>query len=234
MSQNRDRWQLLDATLPLLTYEYSFGPGLANTLAVGVDGGLVLVSPPCNAPASAFDELAAYGPVRALVASNAYHHMGLKEWHARFPDAVIAAPAQSVARVKKQTGIDRIVALADAPVLQDPRVEFIDMPHYKTGEVFVRAKSGAKSYWYVTDVVMNMPRLPKNPLFGLMFKLSDTGPGLKFNNIAALFMMKDKASVKSWLASEVRNAPPTTLIPCHGPSIEMDATASQLLALVSP
>ena len=38
MAQNDDGWQVFDAELPILTHEYSFGPGTANALAVGIDG----------------------------------------------------------------------------------------------------------------------------------------------------------------------------------------------------
>ncbi len=227
-------WIVVDATLPILTYEYSFGPGLANTLAIGVKGGLALVSPPCNASPEVFDVLSAHGPVVALVASNAFHHLGLKEWHARFPNATVAAPAQAVERVKKKTGIHNIISLADAEVLQrNESIEFVDMPHWKTGEVLVRAKTPKGFYWYVTDVVMNMAKLPKNPIFRFLFKMANTAPGLKFNNVAALFMMKEKAAVKSWLADEIRKAPPTLLIPCHGATVEMSPSGSPLLEVLS-
>ena len=44
-----------------------------------------------------------YGAVRALIASNAFHHLGVPEWKSRFPDAAIFAPAQAIARVEKQS-----------------------------------------------------------------------------------------------------------------------------------
>jgi hypothetical protein len=44
----RTHWQFFDPATPVLTFEYSFGPGTANALAVGVDGGLAIVSPPCR------------------------------------------------------------------------------------------------------------------------------------------------------------------------------------------
>ncbi len=226
-------WVVVDDRLPILTYEYSFGPGLANTLAIGVKGGIALVSPPCGASPDVFDVLHTHGPVVAIVASNAFHHLGIKEWHARFPNAVVAAPAQSVARVKKKTGISSIVALGDASTLQgNEGIEFVDMPHWKTGEVLVRVKTANALYWYVTDVVMNMAKLPKNPLARFVFKVSDSGPGLKFNNVAALFMMKEKAAVKSWLAAEIRKAPPTVLIPCHGATIDMNPGGAPLLDIL--
>ena len=86
-------WKVFDETLPVLTYEYSFGPGTANALAVGIDGGIAVVSPPLHPQAELFDELARYGPVKALFASNAFHYMGMPEWKARFPEAALFADA---------------------------------------------------------------------------------------------------------------------------------------------
>jgi hypothetical protein len=92
----------------------------------------------------------------------------------------------------------------------------MDMPHYKTGEVLVRIASERGLVWYVTDIVMNLPVLPSNPVFKLLFRLSGSGPGLKLNNIAPLFMVRDKAALKRWLAAEFDKAPPSWLIPTHG------------------
>ena len=63
-------WKIFDAQMPVLTCEYSFGPGVANALAVGGRTGLVVVSPPWRAATGVFDDLARFGPARALVASN--------------------------------------------------------------------------------------------------------------------------------------------------------------------
>jgi len=87
-------WKVFDAGIPILTYSYSFGPGTANALAVGVAGGLVIVSAPYRVAGRVFEDLRPYGPVRALVASNAFHHMGIPEWSRRFPDAAVFAPGR--------------------------------------------------------------------------------------------------------------------------------------------
>ena len=105
-------WIEFDRTLPVLTFTYNFGPGLANALAVGVSGGLAVVSPPTRAADACFDALAAYGPVKALVASNAFHHLGISEWKQRFPDATLYAPAQSIERVQRKTGLAPFLPLA--------------------------------------------------------------------------------------------------------------------------
>ncbi len=98
------------------------------------------------------------------------------------------------------------------------------MPHYKTGEVLVRITMERGIVWYVTDVILNMPVLPKNPIAKLMFGLSGSGPGLKFNNIAPLFMVADKAALRRWLADEFRKAPPAFLIATHGDIVDFAAT----------
>jgi len=231
MDATANGWQIFDARTPVLTYEYSFGPGTANSLAVGVEGGLVVVSPPCRARSGIFEDLSAYGTVRALVASNAFHHLGLAEWKARYPDAFIFAPAQSIARVERQTKLRGIRPLAEAASIMGSRLELTDMPHYRTGEVLVRMATERGRAWYVTDIIMNLRALPRNPVVSLMFRLSGSGPGLRINNIAPLFMVRDKAALKRWLAAEFERTPPDWLIPTHGATVDCGANREQLRAL---
>ena len=214
-------WKIFDARTPILTCEYSFGPGVANALAVGGKTGLVVVSPPWRVEAGVFDDLAQYGPVRALVASNAFHYLGIREWKARFPEAAIFAPAQSIARVERQSKLSGILPLAEAASITGPSVELIDMPHYRNGEVLVRITTARGVAWYVTDVIMNLPVLPRNPVFRLAFRLSGSGPGPRFNNIAPIFMVKDRAALRRWLCEEFHKAPPDWLIATHGDVVDL-------------
>lgn len=211
-----DGWSVFDRDLPVLTYTYSFGPGEANTLAVGGEGGLIVVSPPWRTKPHVFEELESYGRVRALVASNAFHHMGIPEWKARFPDAAVFAPAQSVARVSKQTKLSDVRPLSEAASIAGPRVALIDMPYYRTGEVLVRIRASRGLAWYVTDIILNMREIPKHAIIGFLFKISNTAPGLRFNNIGPMFMVKDRKALRRWLADEFRKDPPQWLIPAHG------------------
>jgi hypothetical protein len=216
-------WKIFDARMPVLVYEYNFGPGTANALAVGGRDGLIVVSPPCRVAPGVFDDLSQYGPVRALVASNAFHHLGLPEWKARFPDAEIFAPTQSIKRVTKQSKLSGIRPLADAAPVAGRRVELTDMPHYKTGEVLVRIKADGGLVWYVTDVIMNLRELPQQPLMRTLFRLSGCAPGLKFNNIAPLFMVRNKRALRRWLANEFRSTSPSWLIATHGDPVDFRA-----------
>jgi hypothetical protein len=220
MEKTTHGWKIFDPKTPVLLYEYSFGPGTANALAVGSQDGLIVVSPPCRVESGVFDDLGQYGKVRALVASNAFHHLGLPEWKARFPEAEIFAPRQSVARVQKQSKLSGIRSLAEIGAIAGDRVALTDMPHYKTGEVLVRIASERGSVWYVTDVIMNLPELPRQPLMRTLFRLAGCAPGLKLNNIAPLFMVRNKRALRRWLANEFRSAPPNWMIATHGDIVD--------------
>ena len=218
-------WNVFDERMPLLTYAYSFGPALANALAARGTQGFVVVSPPRHVPPQAFDDLAARAPVRALVASNAFHYLGVPEWKKRFPEAEIFAPAQSIARVERKTGIAGIRPLADIGAIAGPDLELIDMPYYKTGEVLVRATTGRGRAWYVTDIVFNMPELPSNVIAKAIFGLSRSAPGLRMNNVSPIFMVQDKRSLKRWLASELERDAPQWIIAAHGDVARIDSPA---------
>jgi hypothetical protein len=225
-------WNIFDADIPILTYTYSFGPGMANALAVGGRSGLIIVSPPYRATRAVVEDLSPYGRVLALIASNAFHHMGVPEWKRQFPEAAIFAPAQAVARVERQTRLGGIRPLADASAITGPRLDLIDMPHYRTGEVLVRMRTDRGVVWYVTDVILNMPTLPTNPIIKILFKLSGNAPGLKFNNIAPVFMAKDKKAVKCWLAAEYQKEPPLWLIATHGDIADLAANPNAVRDLL--
>jgi len=225
MPASRPGWNVFDERMPLLTYEYSFGPATANALVARGAQGFVVVSPPRHIPEKDFDELAARGPVRALVASNAFHYLGIPEWKKRFPDAQVFAPAQSIARVQRKTGLAGIKPLADIGAIAGADLELIDMPYYKTGEVLVRATTGRGRAWYVTDVVFNMPELPSNVIAKAIFGLSRSAPGLRMNNVSPIFMVKDKRSLKRWLAAELERDAPQWIIAAHGDVAKIDSPA---------
>ena len=210
------------------TFEYSFGAGSATALAVDVGGGLLVASPPCRVATDAFEALAACAPVRALVATNAYHTLGLAPWKARFPDAAVFAPPQSRQRVTKVSGIGGIRPLGEAAALTGERVALIELPYFRSGEALIKIRAAEGLLWYVTDIILNLPRLPSNPLFAMLFKLSNSAPGLRLNRIAPLFMVRDRPALWQWLAAEARRDRPRWLVPAHGDTLDLTATPTRL------
>ena len=88
--------------------EYGFGPGTACALAVGIEDGVIIVSPPCRVPEAAYEVPGAPGPVRALLAPNAFHTMGVRSWNSRYPKIPVFAPAQSIERVQARSGKNQL------------------------------------------------------------------------------------------------------------------------------
>jgi len=53
-----------------------------------------------------------------------------------------------------------------------------------------------------------------------VFRVTRSAPGLRFNNVAPMFMVRDKAALRRWLAAEAAKAPPAWLIPAHGDMVD--------------
>jgi hypothetical protein len=216
------------------TFEYSFGRGRARTFAALGPEGWLVVSPPAALDSADVASLEARGPIAALVAPNAFHHMGMSTWHKRFPAAKLFAPAQSIARVQKQAGISGLSPMGDAKPFCGVALELLDMPHYRTGEALVRLQTDAGWVWHVTDVIFNFPKLPDSIVAKLLFSvLSDSAPGFKLGAPAAWLMMRDKRAVYRWLKDLAEREPPVRIVPSHGPDVVLDAPARQLIELLT-
>jgi hypothetical protein len=87
--------QLLASDLAVIDHPFKVGGlalGTRTTVVRRPDGSVVLISPgPLDDGAAA--EVAAFGPVRAVVAPNLMHHLFLAAALARFPEARLYAPA---------------------------------------------------------------------------------------------------------------------------------------------
>jgi hypothetical protein len=226
-------WRAVGSDPLVAIYEYTFGPGTANALAVGVDGGVIIVSPPCRVSASVLDAAAASWNVKGLLASNAFHHLGLPAWKARFPGAPVFAPGQSIARVAAKSALQDIRPLSEAQAICGERVTLTDLPHYRTGEALVRVRQASGLTWYVTDVILNMAHLPDHPVARMAFRLSGSAPGLRLNRIGPLFMVKDHAALRRWLRAEVEREAPRWLIPAHGDVVDLSTSPNRLRDLLS-
>jgi hypothetical protein len=231
-AHDRSAWTAFDSETPVLTYVYAFGPSRVTSLAVGGAGGLFVMSPPYRAPQSVFDDLAKYGEVRALVATNGFHHMGIPEWKARFPNAAVFAPEQALARVRKKTGIATVEPVAEAAALAGPRLELVDMPHYRTGEVLARFETARGRAWYVTDIILNIRRMPRNPVVNLLYRMTASAPGLRWNQVGPrLIMVKDMRALKRWMREEFDRVTPRWLFTTHGETVDVVNERKEVRAL---
>jgi hypothetical protein len=111
-------------------------------------------------------------------------------------------------------------------------VELIDMPHYKTGEVFIRWPIDGGWAWYMTDVAMNITkRVPG--LFGMVFRWSKSTPGFRRNALARFLMIKDSAALYAWLAAQADKTPPRLIVMCHGEHVRPADPIAEVRAALS-
>jgi len=87
--------------------------------------------------------------------------------------------------------------------------------------------------WFVTDAVVNLPGQASHPIAWLAFKLSGSGPGLRFNDLASLVAVKDKKALRQWLTAQIDAAPPRWLIPSHGDVVDLDRDLGALRTTLS-
>lgn len=210
-------WNKLAVGREIWWREYEFTRGAtATTLAIRVDDGVVVVSPSVKTPEAAFTEITALGPVRALIATNALHHFGQREWRERFPEAETFGPPRALAVLgKKLPGIPvRPLNELALPAW----IHWEDAPGFKTGETFLRISSGTEHVWFVGDLIANIQSLPPIPLRWL-FQITNSAPGLRLFRLATWVFVSDKKAVRAWLEAQFDAFPPAALIPAHGPPI---------------
>lgn len=227
-------WNVLERDGAILWRQYSFGPALATTMVFrGAGDGLIAVSPGSRIEESALDELAEFGKVVALVASNGYHWMGQPQWRKRFPEARTFAPAQGIKRLSKKMPDARVEPLeALAPLLGD-RATVADAPGFKVGNAFATVRGQSGTYWYPSDLLSNIPKLPPNLVVRTLLSMTDSAPGYRLFRPSVWLQVKDKPALRAWAEGELAKSAPVTVVPAHGPPVTGPDVVASTRALLA-
>lgn len=228
-------WNVLDRENAILWRQYSFGPALATTLVFrGAGDGLVVMSPGSGIDDAALDELADFGKVVALVASNGYHWLGQPAWRKHFPAARSFAPKQGIARLaKKAPELGRFEPLDALGPLLGEKARVVEAPGLRVGNAFatVRGKRGA--YWYPSDLLSNIAKAPPQFLFRMLMSVTDSAPGYRVFRPSIWLQVKDKPVVRAWIEDELTKSAPVVVVPAHGPPVDQPDVVAATRALVS-
>lgn len=211
---------------------YSFGPGRANTVAVRLKtGSWLVVSPSAGAPEAALDGLDKEGTVTALVAPNAYHHLGQQPWRARFKEAISYAPDGAIPRLTKQCRGVPFRPLSELAALLPPHVGFLVPDGMKNPDALLWVDTPQGSVWYTGDLLSNTTVEDTKAPLRWIFSLLGGGAGFKFNPIPALVYVSSKPNWKSSVKAAMAAHPPITLLPAHGSPLRTDVAAQVATAL---
>lgn len=210
-------WRTIDAQLPVLWREYSFGPGMASTVVVGIAARkLLAVSPGPKLGDAAHEELRAYGEVSALVSPNRFHHLGVEEWLKRWPGAQAYAGEQSLPRLNKKCSAGAVFKpLSQLPALPGG-IHIDNPPGMKNTDLVLRVNGAQGWIWYINDLLMNMRALPSNPVARLMVAAAGMKRGLCAPRMARMLNVGDKHVVGNWLLNELDARPPAVALFGHG------------------
>jgi len=227
-------WTTLAEDPAVLVREYSFSAGKANAMAVGLpDRKWMIVSPPPQMSAAEAEAFSAHGSVVALLENNGTHHMGLGPCRALFPKAISYATEIAAARIRKKNNDPGELQSIDAlrPLLGN-KIAVVPIPGCKVGDVIVRVQSDSGNLFYASDFIANISQLPSNFLFRLVFKLTDSGPGLKVFGVFFKFFVADGAAARAALIQELEASPPTILVPAHGAIVKREDLAPTLIGML--
>lgn len=226
-----NRWQPLTPDERFLWLKYWWGPGSANALAYArTDGTWAIVSPPLNVPQSAYDDIQRRGRVAALIAPNAFHHLGQSDWRARCPDAVSYAPAGALKRLARKSPNIPYRSIEDSLDALAPANPFW-LHGMKKPDLLLRFATPAGTLWWLGDQFSNTSKHDLKFLLRIVSRLVARGPGFGLNPKPELVFVSDR---KAWLASlqTALNADPPSIVVCaHGDPVVADTAHRTAMAI---
>jgi glyoxylase-like metal-dependent hydrolase (beta-lactamase superfamily II) len=230
-------WQPLTQDGSVRYLKYRFGPGTANTLAVRLeDGTWLVISPATGVSPAVLDDLAKDGAVSALVAPNAFHHLGQAPWRRRFPSALSYAADEAFPRLARKSPDVSYRSTSELKERVRSRVDVFMPLGLKAPDLMFRISVPGATVWWMGDLFSNNTAADQVWWLRLVAPLAGSGLGYRRNAKPGLIYVRDRAAWLRSMADEVGNHPPTIVIPAHGDPVLEDAArrTRQLLDAPSP
>jgi glyoxylase-like metal-dependent hydrolase (beta-lactamase superfamily II) len=208
-------FEVIDENPLVLFREYAFSKGAyATTLVFRGTDGLVVVSPGSGVTARELDALKEHGEVTALVANNAFHHLGQGPWREHFPNAKSYAPSGALERLRKKAPAIPFRPLSELALPSG--VEAHEIPGFKQGEAFFSIRTSRGTLWFTGDLLTNIQKTPGPPVRWL-FSWTGSAPGYRLFRPAVWLLVRDKKAVRAWMLDRLASDPPALIVPAHGP-----------------
>jgi hypothetical protein len=231
MASDDGGWDILDEPQGVLTREYAFTKGaFARMMTARLkDGRLLAASPAPDLPDAALQALERHGGVGAIVATNGFHHLGLRSWQAAFPRVRVYAPLVAHPRLRKrQPTLTELLPLQDLATLLPPEVQVRDVPGIQLGDTWLQVKTGRGPLWYVSDSCFSMKEAPRSLIPRLLFRWTDSAPGFKINGLALKLFMRDRAAYRRFFLTELEQELPRVVVTGHGAIVDDPGAGAEL------
>jgi hypothetical protein len=183
------------------------------TVARLANGDVLLYSPIALAEPE-MQQLDALGPVRYLVAPRGNHRLDLKGYQARYPMAMVVAPAGAKDDVAEVVAVDRT-----SLDTHDPDVVVEAVPGTAERELLLMVTTETGKTLAVADLIFNLPEIPG--IAGLGLKILGFKPGHAVQPwIVKRGLVDDEAAMKQFLARCAADPALERILPAHGEVIE--------------
>lgn len=208
--------------------EYSFHDNTIHMLVTELGPGrLAVFSPGPGASDAAFAELDGLGQVVALVSPGAFHNEGLPVWHKRYPAAQLYATRSGVARIAKLYKSLPACKLASELAATGGDLSIYETPG-KHGDLLVFIKRGETTILFSCEYLVNWADAPTKLLFRLLFKWTQSVPGLRMAKPAAWFLSADLKEVARFCSEKIEAHGVDHFVPCHGDVVTAPNVKAQL------
>jgi hypothetical protein len=224
-TKTKHGWTVLDESEGALMFTYSFTKGATSNAMTArlADGSLCVISPPCRVEEGVMRDLEAFGPVRMLVATNAYHHLGLSSWSKIFPEAGVYAHPNAQKRIAKLHPTLNVQPIDAAAGSFSDQAGVLSVPGMRTGDLWLKAGRT----WYVGDHFLNLQE-PLKGMFGFVFRVTNSAPGFKASALTRTLFTKDRKGFKRWALEALNGEGPMRVVPGHG-ELENGGAVSALM-----
>jgi hypothetical protein len=217
------QWKPVTPDGTVLWLKYWWGPASANSLAYKrPDGKWVVVSPASGAPQSVYERLDESGTVAALIAPNAFHNLGQRDWKSRFPKARSYAPEGAIARLRTKSPEISYMVLENAVEEVRPAQLFIP-DGMKTPDALLLIPAPSGPIWWVGDQFSNNAKEDQILPLRIISRIIARGPGFGINPNPTLVYVRDKSLWFRTMQSKLSSNLPSVIICAHGDPIFAEA-----------
>jgi hypothetical protein len=187
----------------------------------------VLIHSPTWIDHETIRQIQSLGTPHVLFAPNHFHHMGLGRYRKNFPNAIVAATAGAIPRLRRR-GHDGLLSIEAVPL---PRgVRWLLPDGTRSGEAWLAIDGDGGPTWIVCDAFFNETR-PMSGVEGAILRLGKITPGLCVGATFKLLCVRDSKRYREWVLDAIAREMPRRVLFSHGDPINEDA-ASKLAACV--
>ena len=177
-----------------------------------------------------FEQIEALGRPGVLLAPNHFHHLGLRRFRARYPDALVVAGEGALPRLKAK-GHEGVQELVAAEPLLPESARLLRCAGVRTGEAWLSFIDDGRRTLLISDAFFNVAA-PVTGIAGFMLRRMQAAPGLRLGATFIWLGVRDRAAYCDWVRETLAREAPARIFFSHGEPFEADDVSERLTELI--